>query len=220
MNREAFLGRIAMQNGRAQPLREAPARSVQGVPNFWRAFALSRDERIACFEDRLVLLGGEVKRVQDVAALPAALADVIAHLQPRRIGVWNDDALKAMVTPVLGTAEWVTWGIDPPQAFHSIDIGITGCSAAVADTGTLVLACGGGRGRSVHLLPPVHVAIVGASQVVTRLGEAFEQVADPHAMVSYLHFVTGPSRSSDIENDQTIGIHGPAAVIVLLVEDL
>ncbi|MDQ0189107.1 lactate utilization protein C [Alicyclobacillus cycloheptanicus] len=219
MNKEAFLTRIASQLGRSSPLNEAPTRQVVGVPDFWREYALSKEARITHFEERFVQLGGAFHRVKDAAELQEALRGIFADLQPERIGMWNDAQLRQLVLPAVSSEQVVTWGVDEREAFTSIDIGITGCTAAVADTGTLVLACGAGRGRSVHLLPPVHLAIVGASQFVTRLGEALARIADAVDQHAYVHLVTGPSRSSDIENDQTIGIHGPAAVIVIVVDD-
>lgn len=220
MNKDAFLNRIATQVGRPSRLTQAPSRDVVGIPDFWREFRLAQDERLARFEERLTGLGGEVRVVNNIAQLQTELAEVVADMKPQRIGMWSDAQLEKWVGGSLAEQTVLKWGVDPREQFSSLDIGITGCSAAVADTGTLVLACGGGRGRSVHLLPPVHVAILGASQIVTRLGEALDRVARPIEMDSYVHFVTGPSRSSDIENDQTIGIHGPAAVIVLVVKEL
>ncbi len=220
MNKDAFLNRIATQVGRPSRLTQAPSRDVVGIPDFWREFRLAQDERLARFEERFTGLGGEVRVVNNIAQLQTELAEVVADMKPQRIGMWSDAQLEKWVGGSLAEQTVLKWGVDPREQFSSLDIGITGCSAAVADTGTLVLACGGGRGRSVHLLPPVHVAILGASQIVTRLGEALDRVARPIEMDSYVHFVTGPSRSSDIENDQTIGIHGPAAVIVLVVKEL
>ncbi len=217
MNKEAFLNRIATQIGRPRPLTKAPSRDVVGIPDFWREFNLSSDERIVHFEERFTGLGGEVRVVDDIAQLRTALAGIMADRKPERIGMWNDAELEQWVGNSLEGQTVLKWGVDPRDQFSSINIGITGCSAAVADTGTLVLACGGGRGRSVHLLPSIHIAMVGASQIVTRLGEALERVAKPTEMDSYVHFVTGPSRSSDIENDQTTGIHGPAAVIAIVM---
>ncbi|WDL95661.1 LutC/YkgG family protein [Alicyclobacillus sp. ALC3] len=219
MNKEAFLNRIATQIGRPRPLTQAPPRDVVGAPDFWHDFNLSPDERLARFEERFTGLGGEVRVVDDIAQLQAELAHVMADKKPKRIGMWNDAELEKWVGNSLHSQAVMTWGVDPRQQFSSIDIGITGCSGAIADTGTLVLTCGGGRGRSVHLLPSIHIAVVGASQIVTRLGEALERVAKPTEMDSYVHFVTGPSRSSDIENDQTIGIHGPAAVMAMVVRE-
>jgi L-lactate dehydrogenase complex protein LldG len=87
------------------------------------------------------------------------------------------------------------------------------------NTGSLVLSASTTRPRQVSLLPTVHLALVREDQLVDRMGEALSSYASG-AMPSAVHFVTGPSRTSDIENDLSIGVHGPAAVSVILWRNL
>ncbi|GAB2699665.1 lactate utilization protein C [Paenibacillus thermoaerophilus] len=109
------------------------------------------------------------------------------------------------------------------RAAERCRLGIVWPDAAIANTGTLVLQARGGRGRSVSLLPDVLFAIFRADQLVTRMGEAFERVRQgcesPADWPSSLNLVTGPSRSADIENDLTIGIHGPGKVYAAMIAD-
>jgi L-lactate dehydrogenase complex protein LldG len=219
MNESDFLARISHRLGREQVATQAPERSEVGIPEFWTAYQLSPSERIARFQERLEQLGGEVRMATDLATLKTVLTELLQELSPKRIGAWDDSLLNEWgVDTILNSYDTVKWGTDAPSDFVSTDVGITGCEFAIADTGTIGVSCGAGRGRSVHLLPPVHIAIVRASQIYTRLGEALENVAERLPRIdSYIHFVTGPSRSSDIENDQSIGVHGPAAVIAVVV---
>ena len=100
------------------------------------------------------------------------------------------------------------------------EVGITAVDFAVAETGSLVLSSGPGRPRSVSLLPSVHIALVQEAQILASLGEALTQGMQPgQRPPSAFYLVTGPSRTSDIENDHTIGVHGPAAVSVLVLRD-
>ncbi|WP_324715396.1 LutB/LldF family L-lactate oxidation iron-sulfur protein [Carboxydochorda subterranea] len=92
-------------------------------------------------------------------------------------------------------------------------VGVTTVDWAVAASGTLVLTSGPGRGRSVSLLPWVHVAVVPERALVARL----EDVPLGRLDASSVVLVTGPSRSADIENDLSIGVHGPGEVHVVLV---
>ncbi|KPV44543.1 LutC/YkgG family protein [Alicyclobacillus ferrooxydans] len=221
MKRTEFLTRVSARLGRNGVPGDSPARDVVGVPEFWSQRELSERERVDRFRDNLVNLGGEVHLVSSVDELRDALSEVLGSLRIMRVGIWNDRELQELVNPVLESYEVSTWGIEPASAFVDMDLGITGAQFGVADTGTLVLSCGGGRGRSVHLLPPVHLAVLRASQIKTRLGEALQELSSHLTEIdSYVHFVTGPSRSSDIENDQSIGVHGPAAEIVIVVENL
>ena len=103
-------------------------------------------------------------------------------------------------------------------------VGITGVDAAIAESGTLVLAGGAGRGRLASLLAPIHVAIVRESQIVRGLGEALARLRSLYGDTmlndrSNVTFITGPSRTADIELTLTLGVHGPREVHVVIVRD-
>ncbi|GMA51771.1 lactate utilization protein C [Alicyclobacillus contaminans] len=221
MNESDFLANIARKLGRPQPLTAIPPRSVVGAPDFWSVRELPLPERIERFQQELEKLGGQVTVYNHLSSLKAGLADLLSTLQPRRVGTWGGNALAAFeLDDVLAPYDTIGWREGALAAFEQVDVGITGCAYAVADTGTLVMKSDPWRGRSVSVLPTVHVALVQSNQVFTRLGEVLEELAKERAcMASSVHFITGPSRSSDIENDQTIGIHGPAAVHVLMLHE-
>ncbi|HEV2764925.1 MAG TPA: lactate utilization protein [Pyrinomonadaceae bacterium] len=98
-------------------------------------------------------------------------------------------------------------------------VGVTSADYALADTGTLVLLSGGEQHRLVSLLPPVHVCLLrperilpNMSELLALLGEAYASGAPPQALTC----VTGPSRTADIEQAITLGVHGPRSLHVLL----
>jgi L-lactate dehydrogenase complex protein LldG len=95
-------------------------------------------------------------------------------------------------------------------------VGITGSLLAVAETGSLALAARPGAPRAVSLLPPVHLCLVAVDDVVATFEEALARVA-ASPLPSALTWVGGPSRTGDLEMIQTLGVHGPAAVEVVLV---
>jgi L-lactate dehydrogenase complex protein LldG len=97
-------------------------------------------------------------------------------------------------------------------------VGLTGALAGLADTGTLALLSGPTRPRLASLLPPVHLALVAKSAIYPTMAAFF--AAHPTAVreASNLVFVTGPSRTADIEQTLTLGVHGPREVHVVLVE--
>jgi L-lactate dehydrogenase complex protein LldG len=97
-----------------------------------------------------------------------------------------------------------------------VEVGVTAADWGLAETGTLVLLAGPGAPRSLSLLPPVHVALLDASRIVTDLHEAIERL--PADLPSAVTFVTGPSRSADIEMSLTVGVHGPGALHVIVVD--
>lgn len=101
--------------------------------------------------------------------------------------------------------------------------GITSAAWGVAETGTIVLPTGAGQGRLVSLLPPVHIALLPEARLLPSVAELFRVLAREartgSALPSSLSLATGPSRSADIENDLTIGVHGPVEVHVVLLSD-
>jgi len=118
------------------------------------------------------------------------------------------------------------------------DIGITSCDAAIAETGTLMMCAGAGHERLASLLPPMHVAIVERRQIVPDLLDAFALLgarssdaprsggqagetppagSAPIRLPSNVTFITGPSKTGDIELQLTTGVHGPGKWRVIIV---
>ena len=103
-------------------------------------------------------------------------------------------------------------------ALAQAGVGITGCSAALADTGSLVLESRRGQGRMASLLPPVHIALLTAAQIYPDMQSFLRAQPQAGARSSNLVFITGPSRSADIEQTLTVGVHGPGALHIVLIE--
>jgi len=111
------------------------------------------------------------------------------------------------------------------QAFLEADMGISGANIAIADTGTIVIVSNEGNARLVTSLPEVHVALVGYEKLVPSMDEAaavlklLSKSGTGQKMTSYVSFITGPSRTSDIEKTVTLGCHGPREVHVVFVDN-
>lgn len=99
------------------------------------------------------------------------------------------------------------------------EVGIGPADHGIVESGTIVLVHGPAHPRSISLLPPVHIAVLRASALVTDLHELFEGMhRDGYAVASAITFVTGPSRTADIEMILTRGVHGPRELHVVLIE--
>lgn len=96
------------------------------------------------------------------------------------------------------------------------EIGITGCDAAIAETGTLALVSAPDKPRTVSLLPYCHIAIVRRDQILPDLGTFFRKFRQELRNTSCLNLITGPSRTADIELQLTLGVHGPGRMIVII----
>ena len=109
------------------------------------------------------------------------------------------------------------------EEIRRADVGMTGTDYALAETGSLVIMPRRGLSRLVSLVPPVHIAIVRPEEVLESLHDLFllrrlEYYWQGGEMGSYLNFITGPSRTADIEMTIVKGVHGPKSVHLVLVE--
>ena len=101
-----------------------------------------------------------------------------------------------------------------------VDLGITTCDCVVARTGSVVLTPQSGFGRALSILPPAHLVVAHKSQVVTDLSDAYKLLQARHGRnwPSMITFITGPSRTADIEKILVLGAHGPKKLFVLLLD--
>ncbi len=110
-------------------------------------------------------------------------------------------------------------GIDPVElvAGRSEDeVGVSQAAYGLADTGSVVLLAGPDSPRGRSLLPPVHISVLAVDNVLPGLPDLFRELGTD--LPSEVAIVTGPSRSADIEQTLTIGVHGPGEVHVVLVD--
>jgi L-lactate dehydrogenase complex protein LldG len=103
------------------------------------------------------------------------------------------------------------------DALPAAAVGLTGARLAVVEPATIALECGPGSPRAVSLLPPVHVCVLRASDIVTTFADAVAAVSCG-PLPSALTWVGGPSRTGDLEMVQTLGVHGPIVVEVVIVD--
>ena len=96
-------------------------------------------------------------------------------------------------------------------------VGVTDSLAAVARTGTFAVGCGPGTPRAISLVPDAHVGFVAASSIDATFEEAFAR-ATAAGLAPNLVWISGPSRSADIEKRITLGVHGPRTVEVVIVD--
>lgn len=103
-------------------------------------------------------------------------------------------------------------------AQYDVDIGITDVCHGVAETGSLILNSAAGRSRGAHLVPPIHLAILYREQILPDLVDFFTAPGESELATAQV-FVTGPSKTADIEGVLVTGVHGPRAVHILVVDN-
>ena len=201
--REAILQRIrdAQRTGTFPGVSARPQEPAEPPP---------ADALLARFLVELDSLGVE-HSVEDAA--DAVRARIVSLVDGQRVLSWNVDRLPyAVATALPGAAT----GDSPREAQAAAEVGITGCDAVIAETGTLVMLSGAGRPRAASLLPPVHVCIVRRAEMFMTMGEYFARRPATIATAACCTFITGPSRTADIELTLTVGVHGPRKVIVVV----
>lgn len=111
------------------------------------------------------------------------------------------------------------------EEFIRADAGISGANLAVAESGTLVIVSNEGNARLVTSLPPLHIAVVTAEKFVETLEQATSLVkalvlaSSGHKLTAYVSFITGPSRTTDIEKKLVIGVHGPDELHIVILDN-
>jgi len=180
------------------------------------------DERslVETFKRQLESVGGHCIVVSDESELTTALKHVVGEieangLETRRVAL-SDSPLLGVISRDL-EAQGRAIAITPSASdLFQFDVGITSAQAAIAETGTLVLEQARERNRLVSLLPPVHIAIVNAGDICATMSEAITRARKESDMSSAITFITGPSRTADIELTLTIGVHGPKELYVIV----
>jgi len=134
----------------------------------------------------------------------------------------NSLPLSGSVWPQLAHLDWKGTGLalDPRGAKDSDPVGVTGAFAAIAETGTLVLASGPDTPATVSLLPETHVAIVPAARIVAHMEDAWALArTEFRQLPRAINFVSGPSRTADIDQTIVLGAHGPYRVHIVVVRE-
>ena len=174
---------------------------------YGRSGTRAQHERVDLLVGRLVDYRAIVHRIA-----PEQLESLLGKIAPGRIGV--PPGLAAEWRP-LGAVE--DHGLTP-QELDELDGVVTGCTLAIAETGTLVLSGAADEGRrALTLVPDLHVCIVRPGQIVEVVPEAFEALRE--SAHRPLTFISGPSATSDIELKRVEGVHGPRQLVVVILEE-
>jgi len=176
-------------------------------------------ERIDLFAKISEGLTTEFHRVPTMAAARDLITKLATESGWKKIGSHShhdvDALLEGIDLPIVRTEKG--YAIDD---LESCDAGITGCDVLVAQTGGIMVSVESAGGRALSVLPPHHVVIARTSQMVPDLTAAFQHVKQKYGkqFPSFLSFITGPSRTGDIERILVLGAHGPKRLTVVLLD--
>jgi L-lactate dehydrogenase complex protein LldG len=201
-------------------LREAQSRAGTAIQTEPVSSHLARHPRgplpprpgdlVACFEEKALKLSSDVMQTNALDEIPALLARYLNERKlPKRGVCW----------PSLAGLPWNASGLEiqPRPATDQDLVGVTGAFCAIAETGTLMMLSGAGTPASTSLLPETHVAVLDPRRIVATMEDAWDlmrkEVKQPPRAVN---FISGPSRTADIEQTVTLGAHGPYRVLIIL----
>lgn len=177
---------------------------------------------VESFKENLEAVNGHCIVARNELEIVRALTKIITGLQAtnlkgRRIALSNAPMVERLVNLIAVEIDELC--IAPSAAdLFSVDVGITTAQAGIAETGTLVLDSSRERHRLTSLVPPVHIAIVDATHIHQTLGETLSALQRDGELNPIVTFVTGPSRTADIELTLAIGVHGPQELYVIVNE--
>jgi L-lactate dehydrogenase complex protein LldG len=226
MNREAFLSRVreAAAAGRRFPVHvhtgfvSADGRAEVG-PNL-----------IERYVKEISAVGGRPVVVDGIESAREEITKLLRQHEPRIALCWKHETLDRIgVRALLGGQRIEVVDADSLALLSgdarrakilSADIGITSVTAAVAETGSLLMVHGPGNERTASLTPPVHIAVVPRSRIVADLFDIFEGPAGlaAAALPSNATFISGPSKTGDIEMKLITGVHGPGKFHVVVID--
>ncbi len=175
-------------------------------------------ERVALLIATAEKLSATTEQVADESEIPAA---VTRYLRSQNLPL----EIRRAPDPSLAGVPWESeplLSVQKGKADPADAVSLTPVEAAVAETATLALTSGPETPTTLNFLPETHIAVVRTSQVVGTYEEVFERIRarlGEGAMPRTLNFVTGPSRTGDIEQTIELGAHGPRRLHILLVED-
>lgn len=224
--REKILGRIreglkvaaptpgASHNGdsRGSTTAASPGQVRQWLPKVGVSF----DERLALFRKTAVDLKAEVH----VLGAREELAQVLVQLRDaegwQKVGAHKGE-LTDFATSALGLPVCWTDKDYPVAELESCSVGITECDALVAQTGSVLVTSRTAGGRALSVLPPHHLVLARKEQLLADLPEAFALLKTRYGAdyPSFISFITGPSRTGDIERILVLGAHGPKKLTII-----
>ena len=174
-------------------------------------------ERYERFRTTLVKVGGRVERVASLEAARERVVEEVRARGVRRVALSDAPELAALRARLAPGLE-----LSGPESSRTellaAELGVTLAQWGIAETGTLVLESARERHRLISLLPPVHVALLSVRALLGTLGEALAAVRTSTGAPASrtITFITGPSRTADIELTLVVGVHGPRELHVLV----
>jgi L-lactate utilization protein LutC len=210
--REEILDRIRAALGRGgldSRTRESLELRVNEPPRHERPAV--PDDPVASFEARLTAVQGVFRRSDRDGVMDAVAACLDDHGVERRF----------VAAPALEGLSWPDgWDVTFGPSRGDDRVSVTPCFAAVAETGSIVLVSGRDTPTSLNFLPEFHIVLLYADQLVRHVEDVWQKLRQAGLSPRTVNFVTGPSKTADVEQTIQYGAHGPRGLDVVLIEEI
>lgn len=238
--RAEFLARVQREVQRGAPRLESgtaprPPRPAEAAEAVRRQMAERWPEALERFRIEFERVGGVFHRVDTLADVSGVVLAIARERSARAVVSWDPACLgldlgrelagTELAVHAIGASDVAAARLGHRAEAARAGLGVTGVDFALAETGTLILLSGEGRPRSTSLLPPTHVAVFDRRRLLESLEqvgimlEALHEDAAGSMSGAVINFITGPSRTADIELTLTRGVHGPKEVHALFVDE-
>jgi L-lactate dehydrogenase complex protein LldG len=213
--RENILRRIRAANGRPGAATAAEREAVSArLRTHARGPLPSMDwDPLPRFKERCIVMMSTVDQIASRRDLPAAVSTYLSQ---------NKLPLRGVCWPEHADLDWAAAGLEfsaRPASGQDM-VGVTGTFCAIAENGTLMLLSGEDTHATTSLLPETHIAVVPASRVLRSMEDGWDLLRrERGGLPRQVNFVSGPSRTADIEMTLVMGVHGPFRVHVVVVSD-
>jgi L-lactate dehydrogenase complex protein LldG len=177
------------------------------------------DDHIALFAQMSAMLKTDFRVCDSVEQAAKQITEFAEEGGWKRLALHSGSLIDEVVKHTPATLEILrTDDGYEKEALEASDAGLTECESLVAQTGSVCVTTSSSGGRALSALPPHHLVIARRDQMVADLPGAYERLASKYgaAYPSFVGFITGPSRTGDIERILVLGAHGPKRVTVLL----
>jgi L-lactate dehydrogenase complex protein LldG len=173
------------------------------------------------FEMRVKAVSGEVFRVKTPKDAASIISDLVRSTRARKVvaapgplqcAAGLQGVLETLGVELYTDRAWIRLHAE------TADMGISDVEFGIAETGSVCQDASAVEDRLVSTLPPMHVALVRSGHIVPGIAEAFEIISQVFHR-GYISFITGPSRTADIERVLTIGVHGPSRFVIIAVDE-
>nr|WP_155111924.1 lactate utilization protein C [Metabacillus mangrovi] len=232
-NREAFLNKIAHHLGRERRTAGITRPDWKHRPQDHVLQGLNQDELLEVLKEQCVRIHTSYMEAT-ADQLYETVKEAVREYGGGPVVTWNDPRFQEFGLSGLLEKDWPEEGVstylwDEASGKENIEraeqanVGITFSDQTLAESGTVVLFSGRGKGRSVSLLPATYIAIIPKSTLVPRITQTAQsihgQIEAGSDIPSCINFITGPSNSADIEMNLVVGVHGPIKATYIVVND-